>query len=167
MKRYRSTYWQRLRDDDGTLAPDFARHLRDCARPTQIAFQRLMAMTSGNPIGVECKSEARDSWAFVLPDVAGESPWRVQNFDADSFFGHQCHDSLQQAVEAMLGDGYRILDPGALDRCSSTERWATGVKRSGIRLLFNLGQIDWPEMLLRMQLVTTSRQACAMSAGHS
>jgi len=161
MKRYSTSHWQRLTKDRRDLDPGFARHLRDMARPRQIAFQRLMSMCDGNPVGIECKRESRDAWAFVLPDVAGESPFRVQNFDADGFSGHSCYDSLLEAVEALIGDGYRVPDPGALDRCSSTLRWAIGVKHSEIRLLFSQGKVSWTEMLDRMHAVALDIEGIA------
>ena len=159
--RFCTSHWQRLAHDSRDLDPGFARHLRDAARPRQIAFQRLMGLCDGNPVGIECKSETRDAWAFVLPDVVGESPYRVQTFDLDGFFGHSCYNSLQEATEAMIGDGYRLPDPGALDRCAATLRWAIGVKRSEIRLLFHLGKVGWTEMLERMDQVILDMQGAA------
>lgn len=154
MKRYRTRYWQNLVEDAQILDPDFARHLRECARPMQIAYQRLMSMSDGNPVGIECRSEAREAWGFILPDVAGDAAFRVQNFDADGFYGHNCYHSLQDAVEALIGDGYRIPDPGALDRCSATLRWTIGVRRLEFRLLFDQGKLSFTEMLESMQAVT-------------
>jgi len=159
--RYRTSHWQRITEDRRELDPGFAKHLREMARPRQIAFQRLMAMSEGNPVGIECKSESREAWAFVMPDVAGESPFRVQNFDAEGFSGHSCYDSLEKAVEAMIGDGYRAPDPGALDRCSTTLQWAIGVKRAEIRQLYNQGKLSWLEMLDRMRAVALDKQVLA------
>lgn len=156
MQRYRTKYWQRLREEPRDLDAGFAKHLRECARPRQIAYQRLMSMCQGNPIGLECKSETREGWGFILPDVSGEYPWRIQAFDADGFIGHNCYNTLEDATEALIGDGYRIPDPGALDRCSTTLRWAIGTKRAEFRTLFNRGLLNWTEMLDKMSAVTPS-----------
>jgi len=154
MKRYRTRYWQQLAENNRVLDPQFAKYLRQCARPRQIAYQRLMSMSDGNPVGIECRSESGDVWGFILPDAAGEAPFRIQNFDADGCFGHSCYQALQDAVETMIGDGYRIPDPGALDRCSATLRWALGVRHMDLRLLFNQGNLSFTEMLERMNAVT-------------
>lgn len=156
--RYRTTTWARIRERNCELPTDFAKHLREVARPRQIAFQRLMTMSSGMPVGIECKSGRHEQWAFILPDMSGDSPWRIQNFDQDGFSGHSCYDTLQQAAETLVNDGYRVPDPGALDRCSTTLRWAIGVKRSEIRLLFNQGKITWAETLDRMKAVADLMQ---------
>lgn len=154
MKRYRTSHWQRIREESHELDTDFAKHVRKFARAQQIAFQQLMSMCEGHPVGIECKkSESRENWAFILPDMSSDSPWRIQHFDADGFSGHNCYDSLQQAAETLIGEGYRVPDPGALDRCSTALRWAIGVKRSDVRLLFNQGRIGWAEMLERMRAV--------------
>lgn len=155
VQRYQTTHWQRIRNPDLTRDPGFARHLREIARPKQIAFQRLMSAYDGEPIGAECKARTREAWAFVVPDMSGsEYAFRVQYFDEDGFSGHDCHASLVKAVEDMLGQGYLTLDAGALDRCASTVRWALGVKRAGIRMKFNCGQISFQQMLEEMQAVT-------------
>ena len=151
MKSYRLRAWQRLREDTRDLDPGFQKHLRECVRRKQIAFQRMMAATNGNPVGVEFRRESSESWGFVLPDVAGDAPWRVQAFDADGFVGHNCYASFEDATEALINDGYRVIDAGALDRCSRTLRWALGVKCSELRLLFNLGKLTWTEMIERSQ----------------
>ena len=72
MQRYRLSHWQYIRQRSGEIDPAFAQPLRHSARPRQIALQRLMAMTEGNPAYLECKSATREAWAFVLPDLNGE-----------------------------------------------------------------------------------------------
>lgn len=156
--RYRTSHWDTLSKETRDLDPEFAKHLRELARPRQIAFQRLMAAYAGNPAGVECKSESREAWAFMLEDVSGEYPWRIQYFDADGFSGHTCYHSLQQAAETLIGDGYRAPDPGALDRVSGTLRWAIGHKKMEVRQLFNQGKLDWRTLLDRMHQIDLEMQ---------
>ena len=151
MQHYRLSHWQYIRQRSGEIDPGFAQRLRHSARPRQIAFQRLMAMTEGNPAYLECKSATREAWAFVLPDLNGEGSWRIQHFDPDGFTGHTCHNSVTEATEALIGEGYRVPDPGALDRCSATVRWAVGVKRAELRLQVNHGKTGWAEMAGRLQ----------------
>lgn len=145
-QRYRTRAWELARSErTGSLA-DFARHLREVARPTQIAYQRLMLACGGQPAGVECRMEGREAWAFVLPNVHGDEPWRVQYFDLDGFSGHTCHKTLEGAVEDMLNMGYRIVDAGALDRVALTVRWTFGVRRAAVMQKHQEGLISFKEM---------------------
>lgn len=157
MTCYTSSSWARVIKPsfNEVMHPGFAKHLREIARPVQIAYQILMTLGNGNPIGIEVKMNDRDSWAFVLPEVSdSEFTHRIQYFDQDGFSGHFCYKSLQNAVEALVKEKYRVIDVGALDRCSVTERWALGVKRSEIRTLFNCGKISMEEMFERFNTAT-------------
>jgi hypothetical protein len=145
--RYRSRSWERVRSATSRLPADFARHLRDAARPLQIAYQVIMVKYDGHPVGIECRMEGRESWAFVLPEASGDKPWRIQQFDQDGFVGHLCFDSLEEAVEDMLRMGYRFLDHGALDRIASTARWAKGVRRAAIMQKHQEGLITYRQMV--------------------
>lgn len=147
VQRYRSISWERVRSSTSRLSPDFARHLRDISRPLQIAYQRLMAAYAGQPVGVECRMEDRDSWAFVLPETSDARPWRIQQFDQDGFVGHLCFGSLEEAVEEMLRMGYRVVESGALDRIASTARWARGVRRAALMQKHQEGLISYRQMV--------------------
>ena len=151
MLRYRTKYWKSLREDMRTLDPGFARHLRDIARPSQIAYVQLMQAVGGEIVGVECKKKTQDQWAFILPDVSGDQPWRIQHFDLDGFSGHNCYATLEDATAELVRAGYQTPDAGALDRSASSLRWKLGVKRLEIRTLFDRGLIDFREMIDRMQ----------------
>jgi hypothetical protein len=145
--RFRCASWVRVCTASRRVPADFARHLRDSARPLQIAYQRLMSTFDGHPAGVECRMTDRDSWAFALPDASGSKAWRLQQFDLDGFIGHLCFDSLNEAIEDMLRMGYRLPEPGALDRIGSTARWARGVRRAGIMQKHQEGLISYREMI--------------------
>jgi hypothetical protein len=148
--RYRSASWVRVCAASTRVPADFGRHLRDVARPLQIAYQRLMSSYDGHPAGIECRMEDRESWAFALPDASGSKAWRVQQFDQDGFIGHLCFDSLDESVEEMLRMGYRVVDPGALDRIGSTTRWARGVRRAAIMQKHQEGLITYRQMIDEM-----------------
>lgn len=149
--RYRTRAWEHvLRDREHAIPDDFARFLRKEARPLQIAYQRLMSQYGGQPIGIECRSTNRESWAFVLPDMSGDKPWRIQQFDVDSFVGHLCFSSIEEAVEDMLRMGYLIVDSGALDRVAATDRWALGVRRAAIMQRHQEGLISYAQMVEEM-----------------
>ena len=145
--RFRCSSWERVRTASDRVPANFARHLRDSARPLQVAYQRLMSTYDGHPVGVECRMKDRDSWAFALPDASGSKPWRIQQFDLDGFIGHLCFDTLNEAIEDMLRMDYRVTDPGALDRVGSTTRWARGVRRAGIMQRHQEGLITYRQML--------------------
>ncbi len=149
--RYQTKYWARLKadlDSDRAMDPGFARHLREIARPRQISYQRLMAAHSGYPVGIEYKKKDRAQWAFILPDVSGDSAWRIQSFDEDGMIGHQCYSTLEEAAEELCIN--TVIDEGALDRLSQTPRWAAGVRRHEIRLAHSRGLISWNELLEQM-----------------
>jgi len=136
---------------------DFAKHLRDLARPLQIEYQRLMAAHGGRPIGIECRSAFRPAWAFVLPEMNEAGRFRVQCFDEDGFFSHQVYDGLEQAIENMMVDGYRTPDVGALDRIAATDRWAMGVKYATLRQRFQEGLITYVRMLEEMKALSEGK----------
>jgi hypothetical protein len=150
VKRYRSASWERVCAASTRVPANFGRHLRDIARPLQIAYQRLMALYDGHPAGIECRMKDRESWAFVLPDASGSKAWRIQQFDQDGFMGHLCFDSLNEAVEDMLRMGYCVTDPGALDRTGSTTRWARGVRRAALMQKHQEGLITYRQMVEEM-----------------
>ena len=145
--RYRTRAWERVRVAHLRVGADFARVLREGARCMQVAYQRIMAQYGGKPIGVECRMKHRDSWAFILPEASGGKPWRIQQFDRDGFIGHLCFDSIPEAIEEMLRMGYKIVDVGALDRVAATDRWARGVRRSGIMQRHQEGLISYAQMV--------------------
>ncbi|MEM5371885.1 hypothetical protein V4C53_38510 [Paraburkholderia azotifigens] len=154
--RYRSRSWENVRRACMKGLPaDFARHLREVARPLQIAYHRLMSTFDGHPAGIECRIADRDSWAFVLPDSSGVKAWRIQQFDQDGFVGHLCFDSIEEAVEDMLRMGYCVTDPGALDRVGSTNRWAVGVRRAAIMQKHQEGLISYRQMVEELSAFST------------
>lgn len=145
--RFRTAQWERVRVAHLRVAPDFARHLRQIASPVQICYQQLMQAYKGEPVGIECRSIHRAAWAFVAPEMSGSEPWRIQRFDEDGFVGHTCHNSLEDAVESLLEEGFRVPDPGALDRVGASERWARGVRLAAVRQRFQEGLITFQQML--------------------
>lgn len=147
MQRYRCSYWERVRSaTERGKSDDFARHIREKARPTQIAYQRLMAAYNGNPVGIECKKSGARLWAFVLPDVSGNYPWRIQMFDPSGFGSHLCYGTFKESVEAMISMGFREIDAGALDRVASTPEWALGVRQRAIVKRHQEGIISYSQM---------------------
>lgn len=150
-KRYRTRQWEHARavllELTDYRTSEFAKHVREGARATQIAYQKLMSRYDGNPLGVECRMKDRDSWAFVLPNVSGDKPLRIQQFDLNGFIGHLCFDTIAEAVEEMLRMGYRTLDSGALDRIAATDQWALGIRRAAIMQRHQEGLISYAQMV--------------------
>jgi hypothetical protein len=106
-----------------------------------------MSRHNGEPIGIECKVEQRDAWAFVLPNVSGPDPYRIQYFDRTGFISHRCCADLVRAVEEMIVDGYRREDTGALDRCASTPEWRIGQLRAAVVQRHLEGLISYQTMM--------------------
>lgn len=151
-KRYRTTSWERARTATLRGRPDdFAKFLRKLARPTQVAFQRLMSAYNGEPIGIELKSKDRDAWAFIVANMSGNEAWRIVLFDLDGFFSHSCYNEFVEAVERMLQDGYVTVDGGALDRVAATARWAMGVRRAAVMQRHQERLTTYEEMLQEMK----------------
>lgn len=155
VQRYRCQRWVRACNARSSKVAGFAKHLREAARPTQIAYQRVMSAYGGEPVGVEIKNEALESWAFVVTNVYGDKPWRVQQFDQDGFVGHLCHISLESAVEDMLRLGYRTIDSGALDRITVTPRWHLGMRRSAIAQRHQEELSTFSQMLAEQNAIAT------------
>lgn len=154
MTTWKTNYWKRVTDDSRDLDPAFARHLREIARPVQIAFTRLMRASSGDPVGFEVKCSSREAWKVILPEPvpAGDPQnWRVLSFDADGFTGHMVHKTIQDAAEDMLQAGFTELDQGALERCAGTERWARGLRVQELRDRVSRGEISLRTMCLEAQ----------------
>jgi hypothetical protein len=109
------------------LDPDFLRHLRSLERPVQITYARIMAAYEGEPVGIELRHKDMACWAFVLPNVSSPEPWRSQYFDDFAISRHECHYTLESALISIIREGYRIPDPGALDRAAKGEKWKQGL----------------------------------------
>ena len=158
MTTYICASWARivLRDSDLKVTqPDFARHLREILRPTQIAYQRLMSATNGSPVGVVCRHTDGKRWAFISHEVSDPSyAFRVQYFDEHGFSGHFCYKSLEDAAEGLVKEHYTVIDKGALDSLSMESNWIIGIKRSEIRTLHDRSLITWAEMMERFSAVT-------------
>lgn len=120
VKRFMMPFWARIKDRENAPSdPGFARHLRDLARGDQIAYVRLMREFDGDPVGIECRHRERAAWAFVLPNVSSDEAWRTQYFDADGFSRHACFNTVLEAVQAMVTEGYATADKGAWTACRS------------------------------------------------
>jgi hypothetical protein len=114
-----------------------------------------MKQYGGNPVGVECRSQSRNSWAFVCQNVQTEyskSPWRIQYFDENGMTGHECYGSVRDAIEAMVSS-YQLVDSGALDRVSVSPQWAIGLKVQMERDLLNRGVIGFAEFIARCKTI--------------
>jgi hypothetical protein len=151
MTTWKTDYWNRLTSDSRDLDPAFARHLREIARPIQIAFTKLMRASNGDPVGFEVKSNTRQAWKVILPEPlpAGATPlWRVLAFDADGFSGHSVHKTVQSAAEDMLQSGFAELDVGALSRCATSEQWSRGLRLQDLRDRVSRGEITVKDMYL-------------------
>ncbi len=159
-KTYKTRNWEHLLQTRADLDPAFARHLRDLARPHQIAYHRLMRAYRGNPVGVECKCSYRESWAFVSPNpqtAFSIKPYRVTYFDINGFIGHETYGCLEQAVEDMLRN-YPTIDAGALPRCSQTAEWAKGLIRQQWRDKHIRGEITFKEMLAQISAMDSENK---------
>lgn len=152
--RYRAAGWLRANTAfarSGNKA--FARMLKKSAYPLQKVYRLLMEAYAGEPVGVECRCTTRQHWAFVAPETGVPGQYRVQYFDEDGFTGHYVHTKLEEAVESMIREGYRVIEPGALDRIAATARWARGVQVAALRQRCQEGLMSFPDMLEAMKVL--------------
>lgn len=152
MPTYKTNFWRQV-TEDRELDTAFARHLRDIARPKQIAFSQIMSRTSAWPVGIELKAPDRQAWVTILPEPVPEgqpASWRVLRFDGQGFSGHDQHKDPIAALEDVIASGFIQIDAGALDMLSSTPAWAQGQQRQEVRDLHNRGEIDFKTMCERM-----------------
>lgn len=153
--RFQTSHWAQITAEGRTLDADFKAHLVQVALPHQAAFSRLMEAYNGEPVGIECRHESREVWAFTSPSVitpTSKQEWRVQTFDVNGFIGHECYNTMIEAVEAMTRD-YPQADPGALDRCATTKKWAIGLETQKLRDQFSRGEFSYAELVKRVQEV--------------
>jgi hypothetical protein len=150
--RYRAAGWVRANTAfAGSQHKWFARQLRKSAYPVQKGYRQLMEAYGGEPVGIECRHTDRQHWGFVAPETGIPGQYRVQYFDEDGFSGHSVFSNLEEAVETMLRDGYRIVDVGALDKTAATPRWARGVQVATLRQQCQEGLITFPKMVEAMR----------------
>lgn len=149
MPTWTTPYWRQITDESRDLDPAFAKHLRDIARPTQIAYSRLMRHSQGNPIGVEMKRPGADFWCVVLPEPVpegGKPRWRELTFTPDGFNSHHGFNTVDDAVISMINSGFATIDHGALERLSQTARWHTGQLHQDLRDRHIRGELTFREM---------------------
>ena len=150
--RYRAACWLRANTAFSRSGnKEFARMLRKQTYPVQKVYRQLMDSYAGEPLGVECRSISRQQWAFVAPETGVPGQFRVQYFDEDGFTGHFVHTKLEEAVESMLREGYRVIEAGALDKIAATPRWARGVQVATLRQRCQEGLMSFAEMVEAMK----------------
>lgn len=142
---YKTPYLERLLAERADLDDDFCRHLFEITEDEALAYNRVMCAHDGDPSGVEHKHHERRSWAFVLPDASEPGKHRVQYFDHRGFYSHQPYDSMAQAAQAMVAEGYHMADPGALDRLAGTQEWLRGTEVAALVQLVNARRITLTE----------------------
>ncbi|MEX3983760.1 hypothetical protein AB4Y45_32780 [Paraburkholderia sp. EG287A] len=146
--RYRAAGWLRANTAFArTGNKGFARMLKKSTYPVQKVYRYLMETYGGEPVGVECRNTDRQHWGFVAPEPGIPGQYRVQYFDEDGFTGHNVHTTLDDAVETMVREGYRIVEPGALDKTAATSRWARGVKVAALRQRCQEGLMSFSDMV--------------------
>ena len=68
-----------------------------------------------------------NSWAFVHPSTKTKGEWRFTMFDDRGFKGHEDNFVTEfDAFYGMLDWGYRIYDPGTLEKAMNGKAWPKG-----------------------------------------
>lgn len=145
--QYKTPYMARILQERAKLSDPFHRHLLAISYRQAVAYDQVLSTHGGNPSGIEFRSTARQAWAFVLPDASSTGKHRIQYFDANGFLSHASYPSVPAAVEEMLREGYRIADPGALDRLSTTDAWRRGAEAAALLMDHNAGRISFQQFI--------------------
>ena len=157
--QYKPTSLVRLLSERVDLGDDFHRHLLRIALPPAMRFDRMMRATGGNPIGREYKHRHREAWAFVLRDAGEAGAWRIQYFDRNAFSGHFVWQTMLDAAEALVSEGFTKPDDGVLDRLSGTAQWERGMYAAALIQLYNRKLITMDELHARRNRGLASSQA--------
>lgn len=130
--------------------------MRSSALQDQIAYGRLMKQFDGVPICVECKHAFLQQWAFVSKDMVNENEYRLNMFDASGFQNHINYYSIEAALQEMIRNHYHVIDCGALDRCSQTNKWEIGLYAQTVRDSYHRGELSWEEVSAKVEAFKTS-----------
>ncbi len=101
----------------------------------QLAVLRsIQDATGGNVIGVELVRElfGNCDYVVVLEEPDGSGQGRLVRYDHRGPYGHDVHDSPQEALEQAIVQGYRERVIGAMDKLSATREWQNGVFITGL-----------------------------------
>jgi len=103
------------------------RHIRRLNRDD--AFISIKETYPETVQGIEFKSETRDQWAFISPDLDTMGYSRISIFDEGGFSGHSAYESEDVALNEMVRvKRFNVPDPGALMLVQNTERFLSGCK---------------------------------------
>lgn len=108
-----------------------------------VVYQRILAMTDGNPLGVELVRENLSQYVAIVPDAHHPGKFRCQYFDARGFSSHHTTETAIEALETAIDEGFCVEDTGAMDRLSQTADWKKGIRVASLIMACNSGQITW------------------------
>jgi len=93
------------------------------------------------------RNEKGDRWYAILGNASdeGNSPYRIQHFDANGFSGHMVYASKDEAIKEAARDGYYRRDDGALDRMQNTPAFQRGLEAAEIIRRANARELTWEE----------------------
>lgn len=138
---YKRPETERLLRERGDFTDPFQAHLLRLSYEKSVVYSAIMVEFAGSPLWVEFKHKNSARWAFVLPDLYEDGRFRVQFFDEDGMIRHHGANSLQEAVETMVSEGFQTSDRGRLDVLSPTNRWKRGTELAGLIMKLNTRQI--------------------------
>jgi hypothetical protein len=148
---YKRPSAERLLRDRANLNDPFHAHLLQLSYDSSVPYNAIMEEFCGSPLWVEFKHKTHDRWAFILPDLYVEGRYRVQFFDLDGMIRHHGSNSLFEAVETMVVEGYVTKAAGKLDELSATNRWKRGTEFAGLITKLNTKQITSTEFYVLQQ----------------
>lgn len=94
----------------------------------QAALVSARDSIGGKLMGAQLQREINDDfqYAVLTGDASEPGRFRATFYDRRGFFSHSTHDTLEQALEDVVGLGYRAKAKISLSELSKTEEWAEG-----------------------------------------
>lgn len=146
--QYKTDALKRLLNDRDGFDPvndKFHADIFKYAYKTGKHYNRIMVQYNGTPLGIEHKHTANDQYTMLTPDAAEPGRYRLSFFDKQGFYSHSTHDTIPQAVEEMVRDGFFTEQKGILSQLNDSPEFEIGNRVSTLIGQLNMGKITHQE----------------------
>ncbi|MEY8688472.1 MAG: hypothetical protein AB9M53_01150 [Leptothrix sp. (in: b-proteobacteria)] len=109
--------------------------------------------------GTELSTDDGRRHVILLPDASNPGKYRHQMFDHRGFMSHSTHDTPEEAVADAARQGFRVHNPGILDKLAGTDEWAHGMAVNALIQAHSSGQMTYAEMIDKVNRLQDERDA--------
>ncbi len=120
---------------------------------TAVLYNNVMTKHNGKPLGIEFKSKSGDRYTMLTPDASEPGRFRASYFDKQGFSSHNVYDTISQAVEEMVRDGYFAESKGILSQLQESPEFEIGNRVSALIGQFNMGKLTHQEFTDQRQAI--------------